>query len=483
MKHRITAHISPYLGGLAPETHHFVAELNKEAVRLKLPVRFTATANRILATGDLKRAANSATLSGWTLRRAIKNGYIDHERRRVWLKRAIRRQTDSEIEGEAPVLKRGNSQHRGKLRRYEKNRGVGAETLAPWLDRWRGRYLMAGLSPSAELAELSQLARLARSGEELLSPQEVLKGKVRVAAGTLYHLVTAIPQSERDALEIYPGDFRNYPGHRTVFIPQLLKTNWNADKLEWWRVLGWGRRKEKETFGIKDYSQPVRLLLNGRYLTVPRQKAALPPVDVLLVARAQDYGLDPHWDTVWRDCDIRLSLYALGRLKTPDEQRLLLRIGRFYKSTCWYSRKDSRSLFDKCAGSKARVQLDPKKEEVANYWRQKEGRPLPTGGEVVCRIPGVWPWHVAAKRYARLAATQESDNKKWVSYVNEVGLSKRLRDQRSLNIVTPLVRQTQSDDKCQTFTKTLIMTKPAERLSSPLRAELPKRRRTSSGLT
>src|SRR6516165_8388408 len=133
MKHRITAHISPYLGGLAPETHRFVSELNKEAIRHKLPVIFTATANRILATGDLKRAANSATLSGWMLRRAIKNGYLDHERRRVWLKRAIRRQTDSEIEGEKPVLKRGNSLHRRKLRRSEKNRPN--RTLDPWRDR------------------------------------------------------------------------------------------------------------------------------------------------------------------------------------------------------------------------------------------------------------------------------------------------------------------------------------------------------------
>jgi hypothetical protein len=504
MKHRITAHISPYLGGLAPETHNFVAELNKEAIRHKLPVRFTATANRILATGDLKRAANSATLGGWTLRRAIKNGYIDHERRRVWLKRAIRRQTDSEMEGEKPVLKQGNSQHRGKLRRYEKNRRVGAETLAPWLDRWRDRYLRIGLSPSGELAELGQLVRLARSGEELLTPQEVLEGKVAVAAGTLYHLIRAIPQSGRDGEEIYPGDFR------TARIPQPLRTNWAADKLEWWRALGWGRYTARKTFGLEDYSQPVKL--NGR--TELRQKAAIQNkqslADYLKYGhrerpaeprrRARDYGLDPHWDIIWRDCESRLSLYALGGLKTPDEQRLLLRIGRFYKSSCWYSRKEPRSLFDKCAASSSkaaswarhRVQFDPADADLIA--KREIERVRRTGGRVIYLIPGTPYRQVAAKRYAQLAATQESDNKKWVSYLNSTGISRRMREwgperRGSLNIeletieTPPVMRQTTEADTCQPFTKSLITTRPAERPSSPLRAESPKRRRTSSELT
>jgi hypothetical protein len=487
MKHRITAHISPYLGGLAPETHRFVSELNKEAIRHKLPVIFTATANRILATGDLKRAANSATLSGWMLRRAIKNGYLDHERRRVWLKRAIRRQTDSEIEGEKPVLKRGNSLHRRKLRRSEKNRPN--RTLDPWRDRWRDRYLRIGLSPSSELAEFSQLVRLFRAGEELLTPQKVLSDKVKVAAGTLYHLIDAVPQWERDCEEIYPGDFRK------ARIPRPLRTNWNADKLEWWRQLGWGRYTAKETFGLKDYSQPVKL--NGR--TVPRQKAALPGAKSLLDwlglpalehprRRAQDYGLDPRWDIIWRDCEIRLSLYALDRLKTPDEQQLLLRIGRFYKSSCWYSKKEPRTLFDKCVASSSkaaswnqhRVKFDPQDELKIEKREIRRGieQARRDGGRVICWIPGTPPRHVAAKRYAQLAATQESDNQQWVSYLNSARLSRTLRERRTLNIEpetieTPQVRQTQSDDKCQTFIKTLA-TRSAEGHCSHSAPALPK---------
>jgi hypothetical protein len=491
MNRRITAHISPYLGGLAPETHHFVAELNKEAIRLKLPVRFTATANRILATGDLKRAAKSATLGGWTLRRAIKNGYLDQERRRVWLMRAIRRQSDSEIEGERLVLKRGNSQRRGKLRRYEKNRRVGAATLEPWFDRWRDRYLRTGLSPSAELAEINQLVRLARIGEDLLTPQEVLEGKAAVAAGTLYHLIDAIPVADRDWQEIYPGDLRS-----AAHILRPLQTNWAADLFEWWGELGWLRRHHpKKTFGLKDYSQPVKL--NGR--TELRQKAAPPfrynwvrrpsehgfcSADVeripKVLVKAQDYGLDPHWDAVWRDCDFRLSLYALGRLKTPDEQRLLLHIGRFYKSSCWYSRKESRTLFDKCEASSSkaadwsrhRVQFNPLNPRLIE--KREAEQLVRSGGEVVVRIPGTHPRHVAAKRYARLAATQESDNKKWVSYLNNASLSRRMRDWRSLNIEpepieTPPVRQTTEADTCQPFTKNLLQLKvtPSHEPCSP----------------
>ena len=117
---KITAHISPYLGGLAPETHQFVADLNAEAKRYKTRVRFVATANRIEAIGNLERAARSNTLGGWLLRRALTAGYLEYEKRTVWHARAIDNQTDREIESEGSVLKRGNSQHRRKLRKWEK---------------------------------------------------------------------------------------------------------------------------------------------------------------------------------------------------------------------------------------------------------------------------------------------------------------------------------------------------------------------------
>src|SRR5262249_30932479 len=188
---KTTMHLSAYLDGMAPEQYDIVAYLNEEAAQHKTRVRFVATANRIEAIGNLKRAATSSTLGGWLLRRAITAGYLDYQKRRVWHRSAIDKQTDREIDSEKPVLKRGNSQHRRKLRKWEKNRRVGADTLDPWRDRWRRRNLVIDhrgrkLMPAerTELGELTELVRLVRSGEKLLSPQEVLNLKVNLAAET-----------------------------------------------------------------------------------------------------------------------------------------------------------------------------------------------------------------------------------------------------------------------------------------------------------
>jgi hypothetical protein len=95
-QHKITAHISPYIDGLAAETHEFVAYLNEEAAKHKTRVRFVATANRIEAIGNLERAAKSSTLGGWLLRRALAAGYLATEKKTVWLYRPIREQTARE---------------------------------------------------------------------------------------------------------------------------------------------------------------------------------------------------------------------------------------------------------------------------------------------------------------------------------------------------------------------------------------------------
>jgi hypothetical protein len=73
----ITAHISPYPGGIAPETRDFVAFLNAEAVRHETGMKYTALANRIEATGPVEKAARSkTTLGGWFLAGAIVDGYL-----------------------------------------------------------------------------------------------------------------------------------------------------------------------------------------------------------------------------------------------------------------------------------------------------------------------------------------------------------------------------------------------------------------------
>jgi hypothetical protein len=82
--------------------------------------------------------------------------------------------------------------------------------------------------------------------------------KVKVAAGTLYQLVRAVPVAERDRNEIYPADFR---------YPQIPL--WREEKM---RLPG---------LGLRDYASLGRLLLrSGSYEVVIRQKAASPVRDI-----------------------------------------------------------------------------------------------------------------------------------------------------------------------------------------------------------
>ena len=97
----ITAHVSPYPSGLAPETRKFVEAINDEAERHKLKVKFTALANRIEVSGAIESAAASDTLLGWFVRRAIRDGYLD---------------------GPEAVFRRGNSEWRKTLRKRAKTK-------------------------------------------------------------------------------------------------------------------------------------------------------------------------------------------------------------------------------------------------------------------------------------------------------------------------------------------------------------------------
>jgi RNA polymerase sigma factor (sigma-70 family) len=98
---RMTAHISPYVNGLAPETRDFIAELNAEADRLNAGVQFIGLKNRIEVTGDIEDAAGTASLVGWFLSRAHNRGYF---------------------QGEQAVLRRENSRIRKELRKRAKRK-------------------------------------------------------------------------------------------------------------------------------------------------------------------------------------------------------------------------------------------------------------------------------------------------------------------------------------------------------------------------
>jgi hypothetical protein len=74
-----------------------------------------------------------------------------------------------------------------------------------------------------------------------------LENKLRVAAGTLFHLISAVPQAERDRNEIYPGEFRGK-------IPLQPDFNWRSP------------------VALRDYSEGTRLLNKfGQYEFAYRQ--------------------------------------------------------------------------------------------------------------------------------------------------------------------------------------------------------------------
>ena len=334
-------------------------------------------ANRILAHGNIERALKFAnSLGGWLLHRAFADGYLAHRPQPRWEPPAI--------EGEEVALRRGNSGHRKKLRRLEKNRGP----VAPFKYE-RG----AGLRRPSDNIDLKTL--------------------VKVAAGTLYHLIDAIPVAARDALEIYTGDYR------TALFPYPQRTNWNARKLERWKrqgisLCGVSSRAAlgRDGLGLRDYAEPARLLFSGRYKLVTRQKAASAGQYILATPE--------------------LAAWLRQQVTPPETQRVLQRIGRLYKNSCYWSEKDPRCLFDECRASSAKV---------ASWGRHRvqdlEGAVLlqkaidraqkASGGQVIYLGS-------PAKRHANLTQTRTAYNEQWGSYLSSAKLSRRLREQRSLNI-------------------------------------------------
>ena len=133
------AHISSYAGGLAPETRVFVNALNAESVRGRIGVKYTATANKIEASGPIETASKQSTLGGWFLRGAIRAGYLD---------------------GEETVLKRGNSEHRKELRKRAKTKD--------------------GLREKAErdkaIRDRKKTRHIAEAGDAFIGPSSVVPG-------------------------------------------------------------------------------------------------------------------------------------------------------------------------------------------------------------------------------------------------------------------------------------------------------------------
>lgn len=115
----------------------------------------------------------------------------------------------------------------------------------------RNDQVLLGLIDYAGLCAICGGRFECRSIKEYVERQGICWGccfenKIKIAAETLYQLVCAIPQTERDREEIYPADFR-YPR-----VPP-----WPEEEMRW------------PGLGLRDYSQTKKLLFKyGRYETV-----------------------------------------------------------------------------------------------------------------------------------------------------------------------------------------------------------------------
>jgi hypothetical protein len=186
--------------------------------------------------------------------------------------------------------------------------------------------------------------------------------------------------AERDAQEIYPGDFRKA---RITPPPH----NWRFP------------------YGLRDYSEPTRLLNKfGQYEFAYRQKAA---------------------SQVWFGGDSQAALWLLEQQKTPEQQSTLKRFGRVYKNSCWWPQiKKQSCLFDKCQSLSWQKLLVWKPGQVSISLENPDTvklaeliRVSKSGGTVEILGP-------PAKRYANLASTRDAYNEQSPSYWN-IGRTKR----------------------------------------------------------
>jgi hypothetical protein len=291
----------------------------------------------------------------------------------------------------SPHLRQYNSIYRFNLRRIEKNRFPLKRGCAVC----GGSFLCRNIEQFVE--RQYYLGPDKRGNARHVCSECGFENKVKSAAETLYHLINAIPVAERDREEVYPDDFR-YPR-----VPL-----WRAEKMRW------------PGLALRDYAEPARLLTKFGSEFAYRQKAASP----VRVIEGGDYNIR----------------------KTLEAQLALQRIGRLYKNSCWWSKKEKPRLFDKAEASswkkaqlwkpgEVSIKFDPadslklEKQERAEMFRTAR-----SGGSV--QHP-----EGSAKRHARLASSQAAYNEQSASCWlvrprpdGAVGLNELYRKNRSLNI-------------------------------------------------
>jgi hypothetical protein len=307
-----------------------------------------------------------------------------------------------------PYLRRRNAIHRFNLRQIEKNRFpvkcgcvvCGEGFLCGNIEDYLKRQYYLGPDKAGNIRHVCWGCDLTH--------------KVRVAAGTLYNLVCAIPVAERDGNEIYPNEIPVRPEEKT----------------------------RQPGCGLSDYAGPARLLTKfGRHELVIRQNAGSPVRNILTIT--SDLVDLPAIER-------RLALYLWGRLTPPEAQQTLKRIGRLYRNSCWLPRLEKHCLFDKAEASSWKKAQLWKPGQRPFEWDPKdllalEGREIRQilGGVFVAHA-GYWDkpfWLRSHKRHADLARTRTAYNDQhgscWNSPRDNLGranLTKTFRALGSINM-------------------------------------------------
>jgi hypothetical protein len=292
----------------------------------------------------------------------------------------------------------------------------------PWLFLWLFRL---GLEPLVDPVEFRD-----RAAEEY---RRVRKNAV---GADFEDIRNRIEDLDRDAARVREEWRNKLAGHAAVLDYALIRQGIDGAVPAFWPGGAVPRRQYHHISRIPLREYPVsgslRLKAGGELLCFRQKGGPTRPVPVAPALEAR---------------------YLAIKLMPTAEQRQLERIGRLYKLNCWFDYlgrvpRDTRSTSGagfshdaekandgmSSGGDGARpdlIQLERLHEARLKRGLESDIRHAPQGGTVKISRPA------PAVRYAELRRDMADYNDKHGSYMGTGGLSRRLREQKSLNIPKP----------------------------------------------
>jgi len=288
------------------------------------------------------------------------------------------------------------------------------------------RLLQAALQPPTTEAEFRAMA----------AKEYNRRVRQNAVGADFLEITDRIDDLIRKAGEIREGEKDHRDGTRAYWKWALWRQGIEGTVPTFWPMRGAAPKREYHHISrvpLREYTQVCRLRLRRGWLICFRQKGGLVrsiPITSELEAR-----------------------YLAVELMPPEVQRRLERDGRLYKLNCWFdylgrvpvdTRRASGVGFShdaenanegKSAGGEGTrpdlMALEKLHEERLKNGLESNIRHAPQGGTVKIAHPA------PAIRHAELKRDMASYNDKHGSYMGTGGLSRRLRDRKSLNIPKP----------------------------------------------